>query len=553
MFNFLSGGRARTSNRIRAQRARNATKQHLRLESLENRTLLSGNVTALFHAATSELVIKGDTNNNAIVITQNSDGTVTVAGVNTSINNAGTPVTTPTGANVESIDVYLNNGNEAVSLNGFTPLGGPAPTIQIPKIDLELGTGRDNVVVNEVLANKVTINAKASSSPGGDLGKFFDTVTVENSNIATLKVTLDNAPGDLVTLANNLNLGDVTVYEGNGIGDDIEVTNNVELGTVKLTQNDGPAITVGVPIFLIDQPTLVGFATVRIPQNDVINVDNNAIAHALTIKQGDGDNDYVYVNDISGVPSSTGTQYAAITITQGGGQHDYVEVAFSDNDSITASSVAAQSLTITQGLGKLDEVYVGSSDAATLDGGDGNLYAVLLFGKPVEVENFPGPSQFIFSGGDLKIKQGDGESDSVSVTNLEARDAKITQGNGNSDIVTFEDSLLHRNLTITVGDGNDATVSVADESPVQVNGETVIKVSGFENTITLGGDSELLPDGEALETDSLTVFAGYGSITVIADNVTVDNDQGTITAEGDGNTFVDSGGNFGFEVHGFSL
>ena len=96
MFNFLSGGRARTSNRIRAQRARNATKKHLHLESLETRALLSGNVTAVFNTATSELVIKGDTNNNEIDIVQLSTGQVEVVGVGTGVNSSPTGTyTTP--------------------------------------------------------------------------------------------------------------------------------------------------------------------------------------------------------------------------------------------------------------------------------------------------------------------------------------------------------------------------------------------------------------------------------------------------------------------------
>ena len=131
MFNFLSGGRARTSNRIRAQRARNATKTHLRLESLETRALLSGNVSAVFDQATSEIVIKGDTNNNAIVITQNSDGTVTVAGTNgTTINKNTTPVTLASGANVESIDLTFKDGNDSVTLNGYTAPARRAPPLR---------------------------------------------------------------------------------------------------------------------------------------------------------------------------------------------------------------------------------------------------------------------------------------------------------------------------------------------------------------------------------------------------------------------------------------
>src|SRR5271166_678618 len=225
MFNFLSGGRARTSNRIRAQRARNATKTHLRLESLETRALLSGNVSAVFQQATSEIVIKGDTNNNAIVITQNSDGTVTVAGTHgTTINNNTTPVTLASGANVESIDLTFKDGNDSVTLNGYTAAGATTSAIEIPTVNLKLGKGNDSIVVDELWANSVTISATASLPHNTEPFTDFDTVTVDSgSDINTLSITLGDASGDSVYLEDNINLGDVTVIEGSGFGDLIDV------------------------------------------------------------------------------------------------------------------------------------------------------------------------------------------------------------------------------------------------------------------------------------------------------------------------------------------
>jgi hypothetical protein len=517
MFNFLSGGRARTSNRIRAQRARNATKKHLHLESLETRALLSGNVTATF-ASNGELDLKGDTNNNEIAITQLSTGQLEVTGsLGTTINH-GKMFTTPAGDSVASIKLKFLDGNDSVSLTGFTAPGATGPTIEIPTVNLSLGKGNDFVTVDELWANSVTISATASLPRPTEPTADFDTVTVDTgSNINTLSITLGDASSDSVTLDDNINLGNVTVTEGSGSGDLIVVgtssSPNLQLGTVHLTQGSG--------------------------DTDMINVANDEVAHLLDITQGDGINDTVYVNDISGVPSTTVTSYAQVVITQGDGSGDYVYVA-------NISAVSAQSLSITQGFGNFDEVIVG--------GFPGISYPVTLYGPPM-VTFSPGPptTSVTYDGGNLKIVQGDGESDSVGVQDLSAKNASITQGNGPSDTLYVEDSTLVGNLTINVGDGNGATVGVGDVSQVTVFGETYINVEGMENTLYLGANPNLVPPTSgSLETTSLYVDAGaYGSNTVYAYDVTVSNDQGKIIAGGKDNTYVDLGGNYGFETFGF--
>ena len=382
---------------------------------------------------------------------------------------------------------------------------------------MALGKGNDFVTVDELWANSVTISATASLPRPTEPTADFDTVTVDTgSKINTLSITLGDASGDSVYLDDNINLGDVTVTEGSGSGDLIVVgtssSPNLQLGTVHLTQGSG--------------------------DTDMINVANDEVAHLLDITQGDGINDTVYVNDISGVPSSTVTSYAQVDITQGDGMGDYVYVA-------NISAVTAQSLSITQGFGNFDGVSVG--------GFPGISYDVLLEGTP-SLEFINGVIVASYPGGDLNITQGDGESDSVGVQDLTARNATITQGNGPSDTLFFEDSTLLGDLNINVGDGNGATVGVGDVSEVTVYGETYINVEGMENTLYLGANPNLVPSTfGSLETTSLYVDAGaYGSNTVYAYDVTVGDDQGVITAGGEGNSFFDLGLNSGFETFGFN-
>ena len=78
MFNFLSGGGARTSNRTR--RSRQQARRHLTLDHLESRTLLS-NVTASL-TTNGELLLTGNDNGNVkIDIQELSTGQVAVTGL----------------------------------------------------------------------------------------------------------------------------------------------------------------------------------------------------------------------------------------------------------------------------------------------------------------------------------------------------------------------------------------------------------------------------------------------------------------------------------------
>ena len=152
----------------------------------------------------------------------------------------------------------------------------------------------------------------------------------------------------------------------------------------------------------------------------------------------------------------------------------------------------------------------------------------------------------------MNITQGNGESDSVYVQDLKAKNASITQGNGPSDTLYFEDSTLLKNLTINVGDGNGATVGVGDVSEVTVYGETHINVEGQENTLYLGYNALSLFG--SLETTSLYVDAGaYGSNTVYAYDVVVSNAEGVITAAGGGNVYYNLGLNSGFRPTGLTV
>ena len=102
--------------------------------------ILSGTVSAVFNTATSELVIKGDTNNNEIDIVQLSTGQVEVVGVrDRSQLQPDRHLHHPHRSRVHQ--PYLQERQRLGRPDGYTPPGGTGPTIEIPTVKLSLGTG----------------------------------------------------------------------------------------------------------------------------------------------------------------------------------------------------------------------------------------------------------------------------------------------------------------------------------------------------------------------------------------------------------------------------
>ena len=415
-------------------------------------------------------------------------------------NVAGGSFLTPIGQAVTSIVVKLNDGNDTVYLNGSPSNASGTGTVVGPTVSISLGKGADlvdigndpNLTPDGITSNSVTISATSSKDLANPNAQpTYDTVYVDYSTINTLTITLGDHYEDYVYLDYDT-LAKVTVTEGSGYGDLIEASNDT-LGTVYFTQGSG--------------------------YEDAVYVADSTATSLIQITQGDGDYDAVYVYDVYGFDGSTGYHTASLVIKQGDGDYDYVSV----------HDVDLSSATITQGFGFEDYVEVYNAD----------FYHTIYN---------PQTDSFKSIYGNLKITQGDGSSDEIYVYDISAQNGYITQGDGGYDLVDVYDSDFVANLTITVGDGNYATVEVGYDGSygVDVGKETTITVQGHDTNIYLGGPVTYL------ETGSLSVFAGLFNDNVYVDNVSVDDFEGYITdasafLEPGSSTLFDSGGNSGFE------
>jgi hypothetical protein len=189
----------------------------LRLEALEDRTLLSGNVLAYWDAnIPGQLDIKGDNGNNSIAIYQTAPGVLHVAG----IVNLGPPpdATTVNGvpsqdfalSSITSINVALQGGKDTVNVGG----AGSA-AFKIPgNLTIMAGGGTDTFTTTGIKSNTVYIRA---TGPGKD------TITMSDTSAGMVRLSTGGG-ADSISMDNHskagMNIGSVSISTGAGMAND---------------------------------------------------------------------------------------------------------------------------------------------------------------------------------------------------------------------------------------------------------------------------------------------------------------------------------------------
>ena len=213
------------------------------LETLEGRTLLS-NVTVSSPTPSSPLTITGDTFSDNFTITENLNGTVTVApgamrvvpgvGVVPASTIDGSSTAFTTGSTVTSIIVNLP-GTTNFDFVTLTGQGKTTPTtvgnVTVTATGANLTFAANNVDNSGSLAVSDTFTSTVNA---------VLTATVNNDSFALLSITQTGGGPDStsVTLGNDNVPASVSVSEGNANGDSITV-NGDTFGTTTLLQGNG--------------------------------------------------------------------------------------------------------------------------------------------------------------------------------------------------------------------------------------------------------------------------------------------------------------------------
>ena len=370
-------------------------------------------MTVSFPTPSSPLTITGDTSNDNFTITENLDGTVTVApgathvvpGVGvvpgSTIDTLGVPFTTP-GA-VSSIIVTL----PGTSNYDFVTLTGQGKTtlttvknVTITATGANLGTAAfPGLIVNNVdnSGNFVLSDTFSSPPPAGAMNASLF-ANVDNSTFATLSITQTGCCPAQVELGNDNVPGTVSVSEGvgsypspNQSPDKITLDNGDTFGPTTLTQGAGPAVAgyngsgeivnvLGpnkINSLLIQQSASGNNNSITVTSLTVASVGVlGGVPPGVTTIQGNGNNDTTSITGVTFLPSPPinlplppNVGLANISVTQGSGSDDVA--------SVTSSSVPG-SISITQN----DVAGNSSPDSATAsgdhagfsgDGGNGNI------------------------------------------------------------------------------------------------------------------------------------------------------------------------------------
>jgi hypothetical protein len=148
----------------------------MQLESLEQRRLLSGNVSVIVDG--SDINIQGDNKSNGVSVASTPFGYVIVGTGNTTLNGANAPLVFTGGP--QNLSINTGNGDDVVALDGSGVAGFPGK-IDFGNVSIDTGNGDDTVSSNLLVA----FGFDVSTGNGQDLVTLTNTGSIGNMNIDT--------------------------------------------------------------------------------------------------------------------------------------------------------------------------------------------------------------------------------------------------------------------------------------------------------------------------------------------------------------------------------
>jgi len=214
----------------------------MRLESLEGRSPMAGNVFATIRLGS--LNIEGDSKSNEIAVVDLGGGRVQVTGQNgTKVNGLSSLIVT---GNTTDFKADLKGGNDIISWRGIE-------SHVVPRFSIEAGIGNDSVFVDHLFAGRAKVegglgndvievlNAKAAileieTQAGDDTVRFGSPSVV--SNVAVLKLKIETGLGNDQVQVQNSNFNATSVKIELGGGDDRVFVNRIR-GNASLDVSGG--------------------------------------------------------------------------------------------------------------------------------------------------------------------------------------------------------------------------------------------------------------------------------------------------------------------------
>ncbi|MCU0877923.1 MAG: hypothetical protein MUF06_09080 [Pirellulaceae bacterium] len=357
--------------------------RRLKLEHLETRAMLAGNVSV--SVSGGNLLVRGDNSSNQIAIVQLDAGEYAVVGLNGTEVNGGTDPVVKSGV-TNNIDVDLKNGHDVLGISNDIDFleelayeeGLELPDLELPEdapecltvpkhLNIKLGSGNDAAAVG----------AKVGLRINADLGSGNDALWVEGSKV-----------------------GDDIIARG-GSGHDYLYINKTKIAQMlDVNMGDGEN---GV---YVDCTQIGESAVIRTGKNnDYVYVVESQIEDNLIVRTGSG-HDGVIAGSIAGMAEAEGEASSGgygievgnnVDIDTGSGD-DYVDVSGdidnllkvstgSGHDEVYMYYVDAEDLVAVLGSGNdyLSAYGVHVHDDALLDAGSGNDVAYIRYSEVDDV------------------------------------------------------------------------------------------------------------------------------------------------------------------------
>jgi hypothetical protein len=189
----------------------NRRKSPLRMEFLENRVALAGDVAAALEG--SLLVVARDQLANDLAIVQNAAGDVTLTGLNgTTVN--GMPSRTFIRPNLNAAEIRLEGGHDRLSITGLRTGN---------DLNVDLGAGNDTANIQASVGGNLGVKGEAGNDSvtvrGSRIGLDLNVemgigtanVNLRNLTVGNNTTVISDAGNDRVTLSNLRMAGDLNV------------------------------------------------------------------------------------------------------------------------------------------------------------------------------------------------------------------------------------------------------------------------------------------------------------------------------------------------------
>lgn len=515
--NLITGTGAR---RVRA-------KHRSWVPQLESRALLAGTAIVTQSGGTLTITgvddltpagITGNLNDQVITIVGGAAGSVTVAGVGTTVTGAGFY------SGVTAIKIDLKLGNDQATLTNVLITGA---------LTYLGGDGNNNLILDGAAAHTYG-SISVTNGDGADLFRFTGTGDLA----VTGAVTISNGEGegevDLGSnVATDITLGSFKYTSGDG-SDEVDLRPGTLsiAGTTQVTTGDGNADVDIIPLTTL---SLGGALTIATGSDlNTISIGNQGIVtgKAVTITTGNGDSEI----------ELRGAYTGAVNITNGNGSDDLEFRSLSVTGNITIKNGSGGSdIDFTGAIAITGSLSITNGNGEDSIGNDSGAWNSLNVTSGVTINNGAGGSHVRFAptgsftvGGSLSVTSGNGDDEVFLEPGGNASiGGSVTYSTGNGeaelDISGGGNTTINGSLSVTNGEGDlEFDLFVDDGRTLQVLGTTTItSTAGDDSVEFFTGDSAnatMLLKNVSInlgDGDSNVEISGFGGTTTIDGTLTV--------------------------------